>query len=57
MLKIFFKKLKKYYFDIFINKNILKNNYYYTNHPYQNSISIIAKYVIMIYIILLYNTW
>jgi len=56
MLKIFFKKLKKYYFDIFINKNILKNNYYYTNHPYQNSISIIAKYVIMIYIILLYNT-
>ena len=29
MLKIIFLKLKKYYFNIFINKNILKYNCYY----------------------------
>jgi hypothetical protein len=44
LLKIIFLKLKKYYFDMFINKNILKNNCYYIfkhlkNYPYQNGIS------------------
>jgi len=29
MLKIFFLKNKKYYFDIFLNKNNFKNNYHY----------------------------
>ena len=28
ILKIIFK-IKKYYFNIFLNKNILKNNHYY----------------------------
>ena len=32
-----FFKIKKYYFNIFLNKNTLKNNYYDTlKHPVKN---------------------
>jgi hypothetical protein len=31
--KIIFKNKKKYYFNIFLNKNTLKNNQWYFNTP------------------------
>jgi len=30
LLKIIFLKIKKYYFNVFLNKNTWKNNYYDT---------------------------